>query len=80
MKIYKSLQFNRLTYVAPALQAWAAPFRNEQLERSQNRALRVVKAQLKSIGVETLQRKPSPAASSLRLNAQQRWSERKPTD
>ncbi len=41
MKVYKALQLSLLTYAAPAWQPWAAPFRIEQLERCQNKALRV---------------------------------------
>ncbi len=56
MKVYKTLQLSLLTYVAPAWQPWAAPSRIEQLERCQNKALRVVTGQLKSTQVETLRR------------------------
>ncbi len=56
MKVYKVLQLSLLTYAAPAWQPWAAPSRIEQLERCQNKALRVVTGQLKSAPVETLRR------------------------
>ncbi len=56
MKVYKALQLSLLTYAAPAWQPWAAPSRIEQLERCQNKALRVVTGQLKSTPVETLRR------------------------
>ncbi len=54
MKVYKALQLSLLTYAAPAWQPWASPSRLEQLERCQNKALRVVTGQLKSTPVETL--------------------------
>ncbi len=56
MKVYKALQLSLLTYAAPAWQPWAAPSRIEQLERCQNKAMRVVTGQLKSTPVETLRR------------------------
>ncbi len=56
MKVYKALQLSLLTYAAPAWQPRAAPSRIEQLERCQNKALRVVAGQLISNPVETLQR------------------------
>ncbi len=56
MKVYKALHLSLLTYAAPAWQPWAAPSRIEQLEPCQNKALRVVKVQLKSAPVETLRR------------------------
>ncbi len=54
MKVYKALQLSLLTYAAPACQPWAAPSRIEQLERCQNKALRVVTGRIKSTPVETL--------------------------
>ncbi len=42
MKVYKALQLSLLTYAAPAWQPWATPSLIEQLERCQNKALRVV--------------------------------------
>ncbi len=54
MKVYKALQLSLLTYAAPAWQSLAAPSRIEQLERCQNKALRMVTGQLKSTPVETL--------------------------
>ncbi len=42
MKVYKALQLSLQTYAAPAWQHWATPSRIEQLERCQNKALRVV--------------------------------------
>ncbi len=56
MKVYKALQLSIVTYATPAWQPWAAPSRIEQLERCQNKALRVVTGQLKSTPVETLRR------------------------
>ncbi len=56
MKVYKTLELSLLTYAAPAWQPWAAPSRIEQLERCQNKALRVVAGHLKSTPVETLRR------------------------
>ncbi len=51
MKVYKTLQLSLLTYAAPAWQPWATPFRIEQLERCQNKALSMVTRQLKSTPV-----------------------------
>ncbi len=56
MKVYMALQLSLLTYAAPAWQPWAAPSRLDQIERCQNKALRVVTGQLKSTPVETLRR------------------------
>ncbi len=72
MKVYKALQLSLLTYAAPAWQPWAAPSRIEQLERCQNKALRVVTGQLKSTPVETLRREAgicSIATASKRATA-----------
>ncbi len=41
---------------APAWQPWLAAARLEQLERCQNRALRVINGQLQTTPVETLRR------------------------
>ncbi len=43
-------------YGAPAWQPWLAAPRLEQLERCQNRALRVITGQLQKASVETLMR------------------------
>ncbi len=75
MKIYKALQLSLLTYVAPAWQPWAAPSRIDQLERCQNKAMRVVTGKLKSTPVERL----ASTASQLRPSAQRRWSTRRHT-
>ncbi len=56
MKVYKALQLSLLTDGATAWQLWAAPSRIKQLERCQNKALKVVTGQLKSTPVETLRR------------------------
>ncbi len=56
MKVYKALQLSLLTYAAPAWQPWAAPSRIEQLERCQDKALRVVTGQFKSTPVDSLRR------------------------
>ncbi len=56
MKVYKAVQLSRLSYAAPAWQPCAAPYRIEQLERYQNKAMRVLTGQLKSTAVETLGR------------------------
>ncbi len=53
MKVYKALQLSLLAYAAPAWQPWAAPSRIEQLERCQNKALKMITGQLKSTPVET---------------------------
>ncbi len=72
MKVYKALLLSLLTYAAPAWQPWAAPSRIEQLERCQNKALKVVTGQLKSTPVETLRREAgicSIATASKRATA-----------
>ncbi len=55
-KIYKALYLSVLIYGAPAWQTWLAATRLEQLERCQNRALRVITGQLQTTPVETLRR------------------------
>ncbi len=55
-KIYKALYFRVLIYGAPAWQPWLAATRLEQLERCQNRALRVITGQFQTTPVETLRR------------------------
>ncbi len=54
MKVYKALRLSPLTYAALTWQPWTALSRIEQLERCQNKALRVVTGQLKSTPLETL--------------------------
>ncbi len=71
-QVYKALQLSLLIYAAPALQPWAAPSRIEQLERCQNKALRVVTGQRKLTPVETLRREAgirSIATASKRATA-----------
>ncbi len=46
----------QLMYGAPAWQPWLAATRLEQLERCQNRALRVITGQFQTTPVETLRR------------------------
>ncbi len=46
-------------YGAPAWQPWLAATRLEQLERCQNRALRVITGQLQTTPVKTLKREMS---------------------
>ncbi len=73
MKVYKALQVSLLTYAAPAWQPWAALSRIEQLERCQNKAMRVVTGQFKSTPVETLRREAgicSIATASKRTTAE----------
>ncbi len=54
--MYKALYLSVLMYGAPACQPWFAATRLEQLERCQNRALRVITGQLQTTPVETLRR------------------------
>ncbi len=56
MKVYKALQLSLLTYAVLVCQPWTSPSRIEHLERCQNKALRVVKGQVKSTPVETRRR------------------------
>ncbi len=65
MKVYKALQLSLHTYAPPTWQHWAAPSRIGQLERCQNKALRVVTRQLKSAPVETLIAIASKRATAL---------------
>ncbi len=55
-KIYKALYLRVMMYGAPAWQPWLSATRLEQLERCQNRAVRVITAQLQTTPVETLRR------------------------
>ncbi len=55
-KSYKALLFSVIMYGAPAWQTWLSATRLEQLERCQNRALRVITCQLQTTPVETLRR------------------------
>ncbi len=55
-KIYKALYLSVMLYGAPAWQPWLSSTRLEQLERCQNRALRVITGQLQTTPVETLMR------------------------
>ncbi len=55
-KIYKALYLSVMLHGAPAWQPWLSASRLEQLERCQNRALRVITGQLQTIPVETLRR------------------------
>ncbi len=74
MKAYKAQQLSLLTGVSadPAWQPWAATSRIEQLERCQNKTLRVVTGQLRSTLVETVRREAgicSSATASKRATA-----------
>ncbi len=53
-KIYKALYLSVLMYGAPTWQPWLSATRLEQLERCQNRALRVITGQLQTTPVGTL--------------------------
>ncbi len=79
MKVYKALQLSLLTYTAPAWQPWAAPSHIEQLERCQNKALRVVTGQLKFTQLKHSDERSASAASKLRPSAQWRWLTRRHT-
>ncbi len=72
MKVYKALQVSLLTNAVPAWQPCAAPSRIEQLERYQNKALRVVTGLQEFAPVETLRRRlgiRSSATASKRATA-----------
>ncbi len=54
LKVYRALHLSVLNYAAPAWQPWLAPTRLDQLERCQNRALRIITGQLKTTPLEAL--------------------------
>ncbi len=55
-QIYKALYLSVMMYEVPAWQPWLSATRLEQLDRCQNRALRVITGQLQTTPVETLRR------------------------
>ncbi len=65
LKVYKALQFSLLTYVAPVWQPWVVPSRIDQLERCQNKSLRVVTIQIKSTQLKRSDGRPAFAAFAL---------------
>ncbi len=54
LKVYQALHLSDMNYAAPAWQPWLAPTRLNQLERCQNRALRIITGQLKTTPLEAL--------------------------